>query len=370
MSTTSFDFTEATRELDHIIQGEDQFEAKAEAAIALGERELGVENVHLTRIDVDNDFWKSILSTDPKDGRFPAGVMLNLGDTYCGDTVKEGLQVLHGDEARPNGLGTYLGVRIGSGNDPYGTLCFVSEEERSSQFDPDEIAFAELIARRLENELLRELSMERVHRLEQFARTISHDLRNPLSVAMGHLELAEAETENDHLEAIDRSLDRMQTMIEEVLVWARESNTIDETEEVRLDAIAREAWDCVDTADATLDVIDDFAFQADHARALRLFENVIRNGIEHGGRNVTISIGRLDVPDGLYIADNGPGIPREKRDRIFDTGYSTKADGTGLGMSIVSAIAGAHGWSVDIAEADTGGLRIEVRDLVIDPSSS
>ena len=63
---------------------------------------------------------------------------------------------------------------------------------------------------------------------------------------------------------------------------------------------------------------------------------------------------------GFAVADDGPGIPADDRDRVFESGYTT-GDGTGLGLAIVKTIAEAHGWTVSVTESDAGGARFVVR---------
>ena len=82
------------------------------------------------------------------------------------------------------------------------------------------------------------------------------------------------------------------------------------------------------------------------------------NAVEHGGSDVSISVGGVD--DGFYIADDGVGIPDSERDRIFESGYSTAADGTGFGLRIVKQIVDAHGWEITATDSDSGGIRFEI----------
>lgn len=363
---------EARRDLDRIMQQDVPFEEKTHQALALGRETLGVENVHLTRIEPESNYWKSILSTDPPDGRFPDGVILDLEETMCNRTIEEGVLVQDSDDLRGaghDGLGAYLGVAISGRETPVGTVCFVSEEDHDEVFAPIDVMFAELIARRIEFELLREETTEKLNRLDQFARTISHDLRNPLSVAMGRLTLATRECESEHLHTVDRSLRRMQSMIEEVLAWARQTQELGRIEEVSLHDLVETAWATVDTAEAELQLDEDLIFEADRERALRLFENLIRNAVEHGGEGVSIRIGATD-PDGCYIEDDGSGIPAADRDRVLEAGYSTLMNGTGIGLSIVASIADTHGWSLDITEGREGGARFEISELVVDSSQA
>jgi signal transduction histidine kinase len=71
-----------------------------------------------------------------------------------------------------------------------------------------------------------------------------------------------------------------------------------------------------------------------------------------------VRVGALD--DGFYVADDGPGVPPDDREHVFESGYSTSEDGTGFGLAIVEEIASAHGWDVDVVESEDGGARFEV----------
>jgi signal transduction histidine kinase len=75
---------------------------------------------------------------------------------------------------------------------------------------------------------------------------------------------------------------------------------------------------------------------------------------------VTVTVGELADCDGFYVADDGPGIPADERETVFESGYSTAADGTGFGLSIVEEIASAHGWAVRVTDSAEGGARFEV----------
>lgn len=198
----------------------------------------------------------------------------------------------------------------------------------------------------------------RERKLEQFTSIVSHDLRNPLNVAMGHLELAAAECSSDHLEPIQRAHGRMEALIEDLLNLARASSDIAETTSVDLDSLVNGCWAHVETSDSTLVADIERTVQADESRLEQLFENLIRNAIEHGGENVTVTIGALD--DGFFLEDDGPGISPEARTDVFKAGYSTTSDGTGLGLSIVKQIADAHDWNLRLTDGAEGGTRFEI----------
>lgn len=198
-------------------------------------------------------------------------------------------------------------------------------------------------------------------RLDEFASIVSHDLRNPLSVANGRLTLAQEECDSEHLEAVDHALTRIDALIENLLTLAREGEQVREMESTDLAAVAEQCWRNVETADATLRTRIDRLIQADRSRLKQLLENLIRNAIEHGGDDVAVIVVEMD--DGFYVADDGPGIPAEERDDVFNVGYSEKEGGTGFGLSIVKEIVDAHGWEVRVAESADGGTRFEITGI-------
>ncbi|WP_121741627.1 PAS domain S-box protein [Natronorubrum halophilum] len=236
-------------------------------------------------------------------------------------------------------------------------------------------------------------------RLESFASIVSHDLRNPLNVAQGQLELAREEHDESRLRTVSKAHERMQRLIDDILRIAREDDPVTETEPIDLAAFARSCWQHVETEDATLNAETDAVVQADRSRFERLVENLIRNAVEHSSTShsvadtpedavensvtglesqshsgvvqgnerdgVTLTVGSLPGRAGFYVEDDGPGIPPEDRDAVFETGYSTTTDGTGFGLSIVERIADAHGWTVTVVNGDSGGARFEFRDVEV-----
>ncbi|WP_220132634.1 sensor histidine kinase [Halorhabdus salina] len=195
-------------------------------------------------------------------------------------------------------------------------------------------------------------------RLEKFASVVSHDLRNPLNVANARVDIVHDETGHEHLETASRALARMERLIEDLLTLARQGKTIDELAVVSLGALSGDCWENVDTTGAELAIETDIRIRADKSRLQQLLENLIRNSIEHGGQDVTITIGAVD--GGFYVADDGTGIPAEEREKVFDMGFTTSDDGTGFGLMIVEGIVDAHGWDVRVTESETGGARFEI----------
>lgn len=210
----------------------------------------------------------------------------------------------------------------------------------------------------------REQQLElRTERLEEFASLISHELRNPLSIASGYARLArdgQAAPETA-LAEIDDALDRMGTLVDK-LHRLTSLSTADGVDPVDIGTAAEKSWNSVPASEATLEVADALptvAANPDHIRSL--FDQLFHNAVEHAGEAVDVEVGALD-DDGFYIADDGPGIPPEEQGELFEHG-STGGTDPRLGLTIVRNVARDHGWEVHAAESDSGGARFEVHGL-------
>ena len=268
-------------------------------------------------------------------------------------------------------------------------------------FDENDLEVAELLAahaRAALDRIERERELKRKNeRLEQFTSFVSHDLKNPLNVADLRLELAMEDCDSEHLRDVAVALDRMETLIDDLLTLAKAGQHVDDVESIHLATLARTCWQTVRTAGATLELETDQTVLADRTRLQQLLENLIRNAVEHGSTSprshaledavehgstsprshapedavehgisdaeegesdVTVTIGAL--AGGFYVSDNGRGIPEADRDSIFEHGYSTADGGTGFGLAIVADIVEAHDWSIMITDSDAGGARFEI----------
>lgn len=106
------------------------------------------------------------------------------------------------------------------------------------------------------------------------------------------------------------------------------------------------------TEAATLTIETTRPIMADRSRLKQLLENLFANAVEHGGGNVTLTVG--DLPDGFYITDDGTGIPEQEREKVFNAGYSTAPDGTGFGLRVVKQVVDAHGWAIEVTASNDG----------------
>jgi len=209
--------------------------------------------------------------------------------------------------------------------------------------------------KRLEGRLERENE-----RLSSFASVVSHDLRNPLSVAQVAVDAATMEVTDEattaELARADEALERIETLVDGLLALARQGRTVDDPEPTSIPTAVTGAWSTVAAPEATLGLDDGLGtVPADPERLRTLFENLFRNAVEHGSHDVAVYVGAL--PDGFYVEDDGPGIPPEDRANVFEQGYTTGEEGTGLGLAIVESIAEAHGWAVAVESGAEGGAR-------------
>ncbi|WP_049934875.1 PAS domain-containing sensor histidine kinase [Haloplanus natans] len=309
---------------------------------------------------VDDGELRSVAITDAAERMLGDRPVYAVGEGTAGRAFARGETLVYDDvrtvddDYDRHGARASMFVPIGD----HGVLSIGDTEVGT--FDRSDRHLAEVFAANAATALTlldRTRNLERQNdRLEEFASVVSHDLRTPLTVVDGSLELARARYDDDDLDRAARSLDRAFDLIEDLLTLARRDDAPDRRP-IELSALAEACWRTADTADATLVVDGEPTVQADESRLRRLLENLFRNSVEHGSTSdLTVALGSL--PDGFYVEDDGSGLPD---DDVFEAGYTTGDDGTGLGLAIVERIAEEHGWSVDAVDADGGGARFEFR---------
>lgn len=209
-------------------------------------------------------------------------------------------------------------------------------------------------------------------RLTEFADLLAHDLRTPLAVTSGHLELASEEISSEHIDAARDGLRRLETIIEDMRTATRDGALAADEQAVDIADVVTTAWTHVETDSAVLEPPPSILIEADPKRLLRLFENVFANAVTHGperneraadeedgGDATQITVRIVPTPDGFAVEDDGRGIDPDERERVFEPGASRAADGTGFGLYIVRTIAEAHGWTVRVTTGEHGGARFE-----------
>ena len=363
-------------------------EEKLSRGLELGADELDYPLGYITHREGSSI---EIISVSGEHQAIVEGETLPAGSTYCGTTIDDGEPLSIPDAAadkqwtdsaafRTVGLRCYVGAPIIVDGEVYGTLCFGSDDPRSPATVDEDQVIAKTLAQWVGYEIDRhqyEQELERqIDRLEEFTGVVSHDLRSPLNIAQGRLEIVQESHDSEHVATVDRALDRMEAIIEDTLTLARQGQTVDpeEIEPVGIESVVDHCRAIADPSGSELRLVDEFTLQADRNRLYQLFENLVRNAVEHSDEPVTIRIGRLDVmftstrvePDGtfgFYVEDDGPGIPADQREAVFEAGESTNPQGTGFGLSIVRRIAEAHGWTVSLTESFDSGARFEFHNV-------
>lgn len=350
---------EATRDL---VAAEDA-EAVARTAVTAVRRVLGLTHTGIHLVSEDGDSLEPVAYTDVAEASLGTVPTLKSGESLAWEAFESGedrvYDTVHEAENAHNPE-THLRSEMIFPLGDHGVMLVASAD--SHEFDDTDVYFARLLAAATTAALgraTREAALEHKNaQLEEFVSVVSHDLRNPLSVAEGHLALARQTDDLSHLDRIGQSHARMRDIIDDLLVLAREGRAVGTTQPVLIGAVAREAWEGVDTPEATLDTGDDRTIPADRNRLRQLFENTFRNSVEHADPAVTVTVGACDR--GFAIADDGPGIPPEEREAVFEPGYTDSEDNTGFGMAIIETIAEGHGWRCEIGESEDGGVRLVI----------
>jgi PAS domain S-box-containing protein len=215
-------------------------------------------------------------------------------------------------------------------------------------------------------------------RLAEFADVVSHDLRNPLSVAQGYLAVLEETGDLSNARTIGRALERMEVIIDDLLTLAREGDGLNALSSVRLSEVVQAAWESVETEQATLTVDSEAVMLADPGRLQQLLENLFSNAVSHAGPAAHVRVEEIHHDDacethppvvdatdatagpcGFAVVDDGPGIPMAERERLFGHDGTPEAGRTRFGLSIVRRVTDAHGWTVAVRDAVDGGARFE-----------
>jgi len=235
----------------------------------------------------------------------------------------------------------------------------------ASGFDADDGRYAVVTHYNVTDRKLAELrATARERQLETLLSVLTHDIRNPLNVIGGYADLlatdlAHAET----AERIRRAAARIAEITEATLTFTG-SGALSSVTPVAIEDVAREAWATIDAEAATLRIESGPTIHGDRRLLLQLLENLLGNCVEYAGADATVTVGEL--PDGFYVEDDGPGVPETVREVAVHADFSTGGAG-GLGLAIVDTIVAAHGGSLTITDAESGGARFEIRGIDVAP---
>lgn len=213
---------------------------------------------------------------------------------------------------------------------------------------------------------------EHLAQIGRLSAALAHEIKNPLAGISGAIQVIREPLASDHphrpiLTEILRQIDRLDTTVKDLLVYARPRparfqrcglarvvNRVTSFLGVQPDA---------DSSTIQADVAGSLELYADDVQLEQLLVNILLNASQASPAGGTIRLhAESDEEDILIqVADEGPGIPDEIRAHIFDPFYTTKARGTGLGLPICRRIVEAHGGTITIESPNGGGTQVSIR---------
>ena len=222
-----------------------------------------------------------------------------------------------------------------------------------------------------------------------FIADASHELRTPLTIIRGQLEVlaAQQDPSAEEVRRVERlvqaEIARVSRLVDDLLLLAKtEQGKFLRIAPIDLGAYVHELWDGVSLlADRRFELgaVPPGTLRADPDRLAQALRNLVANAIAHtaaGSGLVRMGVEQLgDARVRFLVEDDGPGIPPDQRERVFDrfhrtdSGRGRAAGGTGLGLAIVRAIADAHGGRVTASASSEGGARIVLELPGFSPAS-
>jgi two-component system OmpR family sensor kinase len=219
-------------------------------------------------------------------------------------------------------------------------------------------------------------------RMRRFVGDASHELRTPLTSIRGFAELYRQgalpapEDVSRAMARVEGEAARMGLLVEDLLLLARlDQQRPLERQAVDLLELAGDAVQDAHAVDPARDVRLEVVAKGpapvvsgDAPRLRQVLGNLVTNALTHtpAGTSVVVRVGTADRTAWVEVSDHGPGIPAEDRERVFerffraDTSRTRASGGSGLGLSIVSALVAAHGGTVTAADTPGGGATFRV----------
>lgn len=222
---------------------------------------------------------------------------------------------------------------------------------------------------KVRNELIRKT---RLAAIGQVSASIGHELRNPLGAIRNSVYLLRRRCPDstkqwtEYLDIVDQEVHRANGTISNLMEMSRPKEP--SRQQVDLGRIVQEAWAQLGLPNRIMlqeaYKPDPFTVTADQEQLRQVLGNLIRNSVQamegEPGR-ITVGASRTEDYDTITVEDDGEGVPAEHRERLFEPLFSTKAKGTGLGLTICRQIIEAHAGTIDLVPAQGSGAAFQIR---------
>jgi two-component system sensor histidine kinase PilS (NtrC family) len=227
------------------------------------------------------------------------------------------------------------------------------------------------------------LRQEHLSAIGKLSAAIAHEIRNPLAAISGSIQmlgLSAGASDEDRtlMEIVVREVDRLNTLIEDFLAYARPGAV--RRREVRVGEILRDAVTLlardealsggveVEFAEGAVETADEISLHADSSQVQQVLWNLLRNACEAmpGGGTIRIDVALAhDLRSGrdvvtIAISDTGPGLPSTVLDNLFEPFFTTKEGGTGLGLATCHRIVTSHKGTLTAENPEGGGARFTI----------
>ncbi len=223
--------------------------------------------------------------------------------------------------------------------------------------------------------------LQKISAWQEVARRLAHEIKNPLTPILLAMQQVQQKYDgndprfrkllDDASEIVHEEIDGLRRLVEAFSAFAKLPSVQAEAEDMAglLDDFLRslgslEEQGEVDWSPPT----QPFSVRVDKLLFRRVLYNLVENAFmatREAGRRPRVTIRSRELPRSgvalLTVEDNGPGIPEELRERIFDPYFTTKGSGTGLGLAIVKKIVLEHGGAIDVEPGAGGGTRFTIR---------
>jgi len=223
--------------------------------------------------------------------------------------------------------------------------------------------------------------LQKISAWQEVARRLAHEIKNPLTPILLSVQQVQGKYDGDDpayrklldeaAEIVNEEVDGLRRLVEAFSAFAKLPQVQPEPTRISLvvDDLRRSLGELEDAGELDwTPPVPEFDLNVDRLLFRRVLLNLVENAyqatLEAGDHPRVVIQARQLVHSGvalITLTDNGPGVPDDLRDRVFDPYFTTKGSGTGLGLAIVKKIVLEHGGSIDVESAPEGGSRFTIR---------